>query len=81
LERVGVSGKYGLVCEEVLDNCGTHSKVLLPPIYKEIKVCKISSDKAMYDKYAVFANGSRICEFTFVLNAWVPRIPLQLQNN
>ncbi|SRR6266498_4313112 len=73
LERVDVNGKYGLVCEEELDEQGTHSKILLEPIYDEINVCKISSHKAIYDKYAVFANGDRIGQFTLVLNAWVPR--------
>ena len=81
LERVDVNGKYGLVCEEVLDNCGTHSKILLQPIYSEIKIRKISSHKAIYKKYAVYANGSPVGEFTLVLNAWVPRIPPELQNN
>jgi hypothetical protein len=81
LERVSVNGKYGLVCEEILDDCGSHSKVLLQPVYNEIKIRKISSEKAIYDKYAVFANGSRVGEFTFVLNAWVPRVPLAMQQN
>lgn len=81
LERVAVNGKYGLVCEEVLDDCGSHSKVLLQPVYNEIKIHKISSEKAIYDKYAVFANGNKVGEFTFVLNAWVPRVPLALQHN
>ncbi|MGZ9222522.1 MAG: hypothetical protein ACXW4Q_10470 [Anaerolineales bacterium] len=81
LERVDVNGKYGLACEEVLDGCGTHSKILLQPIYNEIRVCKISSKKAIYDKYAVFANGNRIGDFTLVLNAWVPRVPLEKQHN
>jgi hypothetical protein len=81
LERVAVDGKYGLACEEVLDDCGCHSKVLLQPIYDEIKVRKISSKKAIYDKYAVFANGNKVGEFTLVLNAWVPRPPLKMQSN
>src|SRR5215212_5461276 len=72
LERVDVHGKCGLVCGEVLDNCGTHSKILLQPIYNEIKVRKISSEKAIYDKYAILANGDKVGEFTLVLNAWVP---------
>jgi hypothetical protein len=72
LERVNVDGKYGLVCEEGSADYGSHSKILLEPIYDEINICKISSDKAIYDKYAVFANGARIGQFTLVLNAWVP---------
>lgn len=71
LERVRVNGKCGLACEEVLDDCGTHSKVLLQPIYTDIQIRKISSEKAIYDKYAVFANGKKVGEFTLVLNAWV----------
>ena len=81
LERVDVNGKYGLACEEVLDDCGCHSKILLRPIYDEIKIRKISSHKAIYDKYAVFANGTRVGDFTFVLNAWVPRKSACPQNN
>jgi hypothetical protein len=81
LERVAVNGKCGLVCEEVLDHCGSHSKILLPPIYDEIQIRKISSEKAIYDKYAVFANGDKVGEFTLVLNAWVPRVPLEMQHN
>jgi len=81
LERVDVKGKYGLACGEELDNCGTHSKILLQPIYNEIKVCKISSNKAIYDKYAVFADGSKVGEFTLVLNAWVPLPHSQAQHN
>lgn len=81
LELVDVNGKYGLACEEVLDDCGTHSKILLQPIYNEIMIRKISSEKAIYDKYAVFANGNKVGEFTFVLNAWVPRLPLEIQHN
>ena len=73
LERVEVKGKCGLVCVEELENCGTHSKIILQPIYDEIKVCKISTRKAKYDRYAVFANGNRVGEFTLVLNAWVPQ--------
>jgi hypothetical protein len=72
LERVDVQGKCGLVCVAEMDDCGTHSKVLLQPIYSEIKVRKISSSKALYDRYAVFADGDKIGEFTLVLNAWVP---------
>lgn len=81
LERVEVNGKSGLVCGEDADDCGTHSKVILPPIYNDISICKISSEKAIYKKYAVFGNGSKIGEFTLVLNSWIPRIPRQPQNN
>lgn len=73
LERVRVNGKCGLVCGEEVDECGAHAKVLVEPIYKEIQVRKISSARARYDKYAVFADGDRIGQFTLVLNAWVPR--------
>jgi hypothetical protein len=73
LERVDVDGKWGLVCGEESDEHGTHAKVLLEPIYDEINVCKISSYKAIYDKYAVFANGNRIGDCALVLNAWVWR--------
>ena len=81
LERVDVKGKYGLVCGDMLDDCGCHSKILLQPIYNEIKIRKISSCKAIYDKYAVFANGSKVGEFTLVLNAWVPLPCSQSQHN
>lgn len=81
LERVAVNGKYGLVCEEVLDDCGCHSKILLQPIYNEIEIRKISSEKALYDKYAIFANGHQVGEFTLVLNAWVPRVSPEMQRN
>jgi hypothetical protein len=73
LERVNVHGKYGLVCGEELEECGTHSKILLQPIYDEIRVCKVSSPKALYDRYAVFVDGNKIGEFTLVLNSWVLR--------
>lgn len=73
LERVHVNGKCGLVCGDEQDNCGLHSRIVLQPIYNEIDVRKISSRKAIYDKYAVFADGNRIGTFTLVLNAWVPR--------
>jgi hypothetical protein len=72
LERVDVDGKYGLVCGEQSDEHGTHEKVLLPPLYNEIKVTKISSRKAIYDKYRVVADGDQIGQFTLGLNAWVP---------
>jgi hypothetical protein len=81
LERVNVNGKYGLACEEVLDDCGSHSKILLQPIYDEIRIRQISSEKAIYDKYEVFANGNRVGEFTLVLNGWVPRVPPEMQHN
>jgi hypothetical protein len=67
--------------EEVLDDCGSHSKILLQPIYNEIRIRKISSEQAVYDKYAVFANRNRVGDFTLVVNAWVPRIALEMQNN
>lgn len=73
LERVDVQGKCGLVCVEELDGCGTHARVLLEPVYKEIKIHKISSHKAIYDRYAIFGDGNKLGTFTFVLNAWVPR--------
>ena len=72
LERVDVDGKYGLVCGEQSDEYGTHAKVLLPPVYNDIKITKISSTKAIYDKYVVFADGEQIGQFTLGLNAWVP---------
>jgi len=72
LERVDVQGKYGLVCGEESEGCGGHSTILLQPVYNEIRVCKISSPKALYDKYAVFVNGSQMGIFTLVLNSWVP---------
>lgn len=77
LERVGVDGKYGLVCEESNEH-GSHAKVLLQPVYDEIEIRRISSPKAIYNKYAVFANENKVGEFTLVLNAWVP---LQASNN
>jgi len=72
LERVDVDGKYGLISGEQSDEYGTHTKVLLPPVYNDIKITKISSHKAIYDKYVVFANGDKIGQFTLGLNAWVP---------
>ena len=79
LERVDVGGKYALVCGEQSDEYGTHAKVLLPPVYNDIQITKISSHKAIYDKYVVFANGNRIGQFTLGLNAWVP-LPYFNQN-
>jgi hypothetical protein len=73
LERVHVDGKCGLVCGEQWDEYGIHTRVLLPPVYHEIKISKISSAKARYNIYAVFADGDRLGQFTLVLNAWVPR--------
>lgn len=72
LARVEVNGKYGLICGEQSDEYGLHTKVLLPAVYDEIKVSKISSYKAIYQKYVVFANGIKVAQFTLVLNAWVP---------
>jgi hypothetical protein len=72
LERVDVDGKYGLVCGEQSDEYGTHAKVLLPPVYNDIQITKISSTKAIYDKYVIFADGDQIGQFTLGLNAWVP---------
>jgi hypothetical protein len=72
LERVDVDGKCGLVCGEQSDEYGMHAKVLLPPVYNEISITKISSCKAIYDKYVVLANGTKIGQFTLGLNAWVP---------
>jgi hypothetical protein len=73
LERVDVNGKCGLVCGEESAEHGTNTKVLLEPVYHEITIHKVSSPKAIYKKYAVFADGDRIGQFTLVLNAWVPR--------
>jgi hypothetical protein len=72
LERVEVDGKFGLVCGEQSDEYGIHAKVLLPPVYNDIQITKISSPKAIYDKYIIFANGIRIGQFTLGLNAWMP---------
>ena len=72
LERVHVDGKCGLVCVEEVENCGTHSKVLLEPIYHNIEIRKISTPKARFDKYAVFADGHKVGQCTLVLNTWVP---------
>lgn len=71
LERVAVDGKYGLVCGEQSDEYGMHARVLLPPVYNEIRITKISSPKAIYDKYVVVANGDKIGQFTLGLNSWV----------
>jgi hypothetical protein len=71
LERVQVNGKCGLVYGEQSDEYGIHLKVLCPPVYNEIKVSKISSRKAIYDKYIVFTNGNKLMQFTLGLNTWV----------
>lgn len=71
LERVDVDGKCGLVYVEEQENCGMHSRILLQPIYHDIKVCKISNPKANFDKYVVYANGTRLGEFTMVINEWI----------
>ncbi|HSL28101.1 MAG TPA: hypothetical protein VK900_02780 [Anaerolineales bacterium] len=71
LERVDVNGKCGLVYLEETDQGGTRARILLEPIYNDIKVDKISSPKAMYDEFTVYADGNRIGQFTLVLNAWV----------
>ena len=72
LERVDVDGKCGLVCVENLEDCGSHSKVILDPVYHEIKLNKMSTPKAHYDRYTVFADGQRMGTFTMVLNEWIP---------
>jgi hypothetical protein len=74
LERIGVDGKFGLVCGEQSDEFGAHAKVLLPPLYNDIKITKISSTKAIYDKYVIIADGDKIGQFTLGLNAWVPTV-------
>src|SRR5512138_2278510 len=60
LERVEVHNKYGLICVEQSDEYGTHTKVLLPPVYDEIHASKISSDKAIFNKYVIYANGIKV---------------------
>jgi hypothetical protein len=80
LERVEVNGKYGLVCGEQSDEAGTHTRILLPAVYDELNVSKISSNKAIYKKYVVSANGARVAQFTLVLNAWVPILNLDRGN-
>ena len=72
LERVDVDGKYGLVCGEQSDEYGMHAKVLLPPVYHDIRIKKISSRKAIYHKFVVIADGDQIGQFTLGLNSWVP---------
>ena len=73
LERVDVDGKCGLVCGEQSEGRAAAEKVILPPIYNDIQVSKISSRKAIYDKYAIIADGRRVGQFTLGLNAWVPQ--------
>ncbi len=81
LERVEVNGKYGLVCGEQSDESGTHIKVLLPAVYDEIKVSKISSNKAIYKRYMVSANGINVALFTLVENAWIPVLYFNRKNS
>lgn len=71
LERVDVKGRCGLVCVEEIENCGTHAKVLLPPVYNDIQIRKISNAKANYDRYEIFANGRCVGQFTMVTSEWV----------
>ena len=71
LERVEVNGKYGLACKEEMEGGGKHTRILLEPVYEEIHIRKISSPKANYDRYAVFADGRQVGAFTMVTNAWV----------
>jgi glutathione peroxidase-family protein len=71
LERVEVNGKYGLACKEELESGGTHTHILLEPVHAEIHIRKISSAKANYDRYAVFADGEQVGQFTMVTSAWV----------
>ncbi len=76
LERVEVHNKYGLICVEQSDEYGMHTKVLLPPVYDAIHVTKISSDKAIFNKYVVYANGIKLALFTMVRDEWVPILSL-----
>ena len=71
LERVEVDGKYGLACREDLEAGGTYSHILLQPVYNEIRIQKISSPKANYDRYIVIADDNQVGEFTMVTNSWV----------
>jgi hypothetical protein len=71
LERVEVDGKYGLACKEEMEGGGKHTHILLEPIYDEIHIRKISSSKANYDRYAVYADGQQVGAFTMVTNSWV----------
>jgi hypothetical protein len=72
LERVEVHNKYGLICVEQSDEYGTHTRILLPPVYDEIHVTKMSSHKAIFNKYVVYANGIKLALFTMVRSEWVP---------
>lgn len=76
LERVEVDHKYGLIRVEQSDEYGTHTKVLLPPVYDEIHVTKISSDKAIFNKYVIYANGIKLALFTMIRDEWVPVLRL-----
>src|ERR1043165_5789551 len=80
LERVEVHNKYGLICVEQSDEYGTHTKVLLPPVYDEIHVSKISSDKAIFNKYVIYANGIKLALFTMVRDEWVQILCLDKEN-
>ncbi len=71
LERVEVNGKYGLACKEETEGGIKHTHILLEPVYNEIHIHKISSPKANYDRYAVFADGEQVGAFTMVTNSWV----------
>jgi hypothetical protein len=71
LERVEVNGKYGLACKEEGEDGAKHTHILLQPVYDEIHIRKISSPKANYDRYAVFADGEQVGAFTMVTNSWV----------
>ena len=80
LERVQVHDKYGLICVEQSDEYGTHTKVLLPPVYDEIHATKMSSDKAIFNKYVIYANGIKVALFTMVRNEWVPILCLDTEH-
>ncbi len=80
LERVQVHNKYGLICVEQSDEYGAHTKVLLPPVYDEIHVSKISSHKAIFNKYVIYANGIKVALFTMVRNEWVPILCLDKEH-
>jgi hypothetical protein len=81
LERVEVNGRYGLACGEQSGEHPIHTTVLLPAVYHEIKVVRISSNKAIYKKYVVFADGVEVAQFTLVLNAWIPTLHSCLSHN
>jgi hypothetical protein len=69
LERVDVDGKFGLVYSEESGEHEAHTTIILPPIYNKIEIRKIFSPKAIYKKYAVFADGTKVGQFTLVLNS------------